>query len=102
KSVAAGWHEMAATTALGFALGGLGLWCLASRPVGVAPQNSRQSWRQKLSLGCGAGVAALGLLKLAELLGGWNFGLDNFWFSEQSSVSGSARMSPSTALDFAL
>jgi len=103
KSVASGWAQMAASSASTFVLAGLALWCGAaerSRPAHAADQVIRQSWRQRLLRICGATVAIIGLLRLGEVLGAWSLGMERLWFHESPGLSGPARISLATALDF--
>src|SRR5438552_16038421 len=66
KSVVPGWPKMAASSALGFALVGLAIWCAAATPPhtagGAALVESRRRRRRRLLRGCGIAVAIIGLL----------------------------------------
>src|SRR5882672_10416536 len=75
KSIVPGWAEMAASSALGFALAGAAIWCAVTgppRPAGAAQPDSRQWWPRSVLRGCGVAVGIIGLLKLTELLTGWS------------------------------
>ena len=89
KSLLPGLVTMKANTAVGFVLGGLALL----RPT------------RRWGAACGAGVAALGLLTLAEYFLGVDLGIDQWLFREPPGAIGTPfpnRMAPTTALCFAL
>ena len=104
-SVLIGWHAenliliqvspmfvpMQYNTALGFLLGGVGL-IFATRDIRGA------------SLGCGALVAAIGLLTLAEYVFGADLGIDQLLMEHYVTFKTShpGRMAPNTALCFSL
>src|SRR5207237_9031024 len=85
KSVVPGWPQMAASSALGFALVGLAVSCATTTPPhaasGAARVESRRRWRRRLLRGCGIAVAIIGLLRLTELLTGRSFAVNQFWFN---------------------
>ena len=102
KSVGPRWVTMKSNTALGFLLTGVALLCIA-RP-GAGPATAR-AWRQRVSFGCAAPVALLGMLTLAEEFFQWNAGLDQWLFRDREGALGTVapgRMSPVTALCFLL
>ena len=106
-NVAPGWPTMAAGSALGFVVAGFALWCGATgteldRPIVAAKGDWRHSWRRNVLRIGGLTVAIIGLLKLGEFLGGWNFGMDHLWFQEQPALVRATRISPATAVNFVL
>ncbi|MEO7987192.1 MAG: response regulator [Gemmatimonadales bacterium] len=87
-------------TAVGFVLAGAGLWCLARG-------------HERLGAGCGALLAAVGLLTLLEYLTGrqlgldqlvWQLGVDRRVMGDFAVIKTSepGRMAPNTALSFSL
>ena len=99
KSLVPGLATMKPNTALGFLLGGAGLWLSAAHPRGaprVAP-----AWRARA---VGACVAVLGVLTLCEHAFGGSLGIDQALFSDPAAAPGAppGRMAVMTALNFAL
>ncbi len=95
KSIVPGLAMMKFNTALGFLLAGLALWWLRAEPSGQRRRYAGQA--------CAALVALLGLLTLAEHLGGWDLGIDNRLFAEPAATSKTlepGRMAPVTAFNF--
>jgi PAS domain S-box-containing protein len=99
KSVLPGLVTMKANTAACVVLIGVSLWWLR------APDRPRP-FSNLMANGAAAVVSAVGLLSFLEFLGGWNFGIDQFFFVEAAEEAiGSVRpglMSPITALAFLL
>ena len=71
KSIRPGWVSMQATTALSFVLSGIAIW---QAPVEGQPSTR---WAFPVSHLCASVAALIGLLKLAEFVAGWQFGIDN-------------------------
>jgi len=97
KSVIPGLATMKANTALAFILAGVSLWILQGEH---ASHHTRRIGQASAAI-----VALAGLLTLSEYLLGWNWGLDQLLFNDPSGTVGiyhPGRMSPATALNFAL
>ncbi len=105
KSIVPSWPKMAPNSALSFVLAGFGLWCGATTTALHSEMQVRDnlapSWRTRAMRLCGAAVTFIGLLKICELIGGWNV-TEHLWFHEQDSSALPARMPPAAALDFTL
>lgn len=90
KSVIPGYSTMKFNTALCFALVGIGL----------AATDVRNKLAVRTTTACGAVVAMIGALTLAEYIGGISIGLDELVVSDDGTLTGSGfpgRMSPLTA-----
>ena len=97
KSVLPGLTTMKANTALAFILAGVSLWVLNQKQT---PQHTR-----RLGQACAAFVALIGVLTLSEYVLDLDLGLDQLLLKESSGAVGTShpgRMSPVTALNFAL
>ncbi|TRZ57010.1 MAG: PAS domain S-box protein, partial [Rhodocyclaceae bacterium] len=97
KSIHPSLVAMKANTALGFCLSGVAL-CVKSH----APAPSPTVW-PRIGQACAGAVALLGMLTLAEYIGGANLGIDQMLFQEAPGAVGTlapGRMAPVSALCF--
>lgn len=93
KSLAPGWVTMKANTAIGFILSGLALWFL---------DRTESKNRVMIARTCSSIVIVIGSLTLSEYFWSWDFGIDQFFFSDENNVRTSfpGRMAPHTAINF--
>ncbi|MDZ8187720.1 MAG: PAS domain S-box protein [Nostoc sp. ChiSLP02] len=94
KSVLPNLVTMKPNTALGFVLAGTSLFALAE------PQSSKKRWIGQI---CSFGVVAIALATLSEYLFGWNLGIDELLFVDDTQAVGTltpGRMSPLAAICF--
>ncbi|MFH1659435.1 MAG: ATP-binding protein [Pseudomonadota bacterium] len=94
-SVLPGLATMKANTACGFVLAGVALWLLRNEKA--------HSWSRFLGQSCGAGVALLGVLTLAEYQFHVDLAIDNLLVQHPAvanSLTETGRMSPATAIAF--
>ncbi len=96
KRVFPGLTAMNPTTAVAFILAGASLRLLRD-------EHADQK-RRRIAQGCAFAVALVGLLKLIEVMLGWEVGIDRLLFREKLAVGSQLpnRMSPNTALNFLL
>lgn len=97
KRIHPAWVTMKANTALCLILAGVA--------IALCREEKANGWRTLIAQGCAVVVAAVGALTLAEILGGWDFGIDQAFFretQEQARQSFPGRMGPATALNFML
>jgi PAS domain S-box-containing protein len=94
KSLLPGLATMKANTAAGFVLAGFALLVAQSRTPS----------KKVASLACSIVVALLGVMTLAETIGGWNLGIDEMIFADAAAAAPAApgRMAPMTAVSFLL
>lgn len=95
KSVLPGLGTMKFNTALCALLAGAALWCLRDETAATT--------RRRIGLAAGLVVAGIATLTLAEYLGGWNLGIDEWAIADldtDPSVAAPGRMSIATALAF--
>lgn len=99
KSVLPGLMSMKPNTALAFVLAGAALWLLRARPSQeVAAARYRVG-----AQGLAAAVGLIGVATLAEYLFGWELGIDQLLFADNSRISVyPGRMAAVSALNFAL
>ncbi len=93
KSILAGAVSMKPNTALAFVLAGAALALLAGPPVSASRTRAGQSFALLLGL--------IGGLTLCEFLLGWQLGIDELLFKDDSNAAGTlipGRMAPSTAV----
>ena len=79
KSVRPGWPSMQANSALGFLLSGISLSGIS---VLLLPGRQATRWAVRMSRVCAGAAALIGLLTVAEVAGGWEFGIDNLLFAD--------------------
>src|SRR5919199_4664924 len=96
KRILPGLLAMNATAAIAFILAGVSLRLLRAERV--------DQRRLRIAQGCAFAVALVGLLKLIEVLFGWDVGIDQLFFREKLDVGYQLpnRMAPNTALNFLL
>ncbi|WP_341529077.1 EAL domain-containing protein [Nostoc sp. UHCC 0302] len=92
KSILPEWIAMKPNTALGFVLSGLTLNFL----------KSTAKLKRRLAQGFALAVTILGLLTISEYTFGWNLGIDQLLFFDNSAISTPGRMSPISAFNFVL
>ena len=91
------WVTMKANTALCLMLAGVAIALLRDEKVA--------GWRRRLAQTCAVTIIAVGALTLAEILGGWDFGIDQALFYESQEMAGRSfpgRMGPATTVNFML
>lgn len=107
RRIVPGLVTMNPATAVAFMLAALSLWLLRDAPVAEAnPVDEANSTRRRPGRVCALVVTGIGLLKLIEVLCGWQIGVDRLLFSDKLAAGGVAgfpsRMAPNTALNFCL
>ncbi len=88
-------------TAVAFILAGFSLWLLGNEATD--PSGTRRAHR--FGQACALAVALVGLLRLSEILLGWNVGVDQLLFHEKLAAAPAGwpnHMAPNTALNFLL
>ncbi len=88
-------------TAVAFILAGLSLWLLGDEATD--PSGIRRG--RRFGQACALAVALVGLLRLSEILLGWNLGVDQLLFHQKLAAAPAGwpnHMAPNTALNFLL
>ena len=99
KRILPGLVAMNPTTAIAFVLAGASLWLLG--------RNELDRKARLIAQACASIVTLVGLIKLIQILVGWEFGVDQLLFREKLELEAAAtgqpnRMAPNTALNFFL
>ena len=97
KSIVPGLDAIKPNTGAGLILAGVALW------LALKPQSN--GWARRLSETCAVVVTLAGLLTLGEYVFGWDLGIDELLFRDNSVAVGlpsSLRMAPNAAICFAL
>jgi len=97
KGVFSGLVTMKANTAVGFTLTGVALLLLRQERTSIG--------RRRVGQVCAGVIVLVGLLTLSQYVVGWELGIDQLLFAEEVGTIGTSspgRMSPITALNFAL
>ena len=99
ERVLPGLVAMNPVSAVGFVLAGVSAWLLQEERAGRRAR--------RIARACALVVAVVGLLKLLQMLIGWEFGIDQLLFAkkleaEAASTGFPNRMAPNTALNFFL